>query len=102
METAFNIENPAASVSPWQGVRIGYGDQHNGIHALALVDELVSRTYRLPRTALHARDPMQKERGLCSASGHVSQPCLLELSTQGHCQLLSAGPHNGRLCLPCG
>ena len=77
METAFNIENPAASVSPWQGVRIGYGDQLNGIHALALVDELVSRTYRLPRTALHAGTRCRKSVAFArQVAMYLSHVCL--------------------------
>ncbi|SFN56467.1 dnaA protein helix-turn-helix [Cohaesibacter marisflavi] len=54
METALNIESLAANASPWLGNPMVSGEAQNGVHALALVDELVSRTYRLPRSALHA------------------------------------------------
>ncbi|WP_321449577.1 helix-turn-helix domain-containing protein [uncultured Cohaesibacter sp.] len=54
METALNIESLAANASPWLGNPMESGEVRNGVHSLALVDELVSRTYRLPRSALHA------------------------------------------------
>ena len=54
METAEIIKREEACHLAWAGNKAPHVVMQNDLNALALVDELVSRTYRLPRSALHA------------------------------------------------